>query len=109
MTISALLVARAFNLLRDKRNIVLNERSALCEAIAINFSLHATRGDVEAMQSLLRMIAHRNADIESLAIRRVSGDLLLQVGDHATRWVPLLDDESTETHMQVPIAAGAKP
>jgi len=109
MTISALLVARAFNVIPDKRNIILDQRARLCEAIAINFSLHATRGDVEAMQSSLRMIAHRNTAIESLAIRRVTGELLVEVGDHATHWIPLMDDESTETHMQVPIAAGAKP
>lgn len=109
MTISALLVASAFHLIPNERNIVTDERAALCEAIAINFSLHATRGDVEAMQSSLRMIAHRNADIESLAIRRVSGDLLVQVGEHSSRWIPLKEGESTETHMAVPIAAGSKP
>lgn len=109
MTVSVILVAQALHLIPSKRNVVTEERAKFCEAMAITYSLLATRGDVDAMKASLGMIAARNEDIRSVAVRRVTGDVIAQVGDHAAHWVSREGQESIESHMEVPVAVGAEP
>lgn len=109
LTISSLLVARAFGIIVDPRNIVMAERAKLCESIAINFSLLVMKDDAKTLEAGLKAVASRNADIRSIGVRTVAGQLKLEVGDHHALWLPPEDGKSTETHMFVPIAAGNQP
>ena len=109
LTISGLLLAAALGLIPDARNGLMKGRADLCESIAINHSLLATRGDVTAMRAGLAAIEQRNEDIESIAVRRISGDIEFEVGEHSTHWQPALDGKSSETQMLVPINIGTQP
>ncbi len=109
LTISSLLVARAFGIISDPRNIVMAERAKLCESIAINFSLLVMKDDAKTLEAGLKAIASRNSDIRSIGVRQSAGQLKLEVGGHRALWSPPADGKSTETHMFVPIAAGNQP
>ena len=109
LTISGLLLAATLGLIPDTRNELMKGRAGLCESIAINHSLLATRGDVEAMKVGLTAIEQRNEDIESIAVRLASGEIEFEVGEHSTLWKPSLDGKSSETQMLVPINIGTEP
>lgn len=109
LTISSLLVARAFGIIADPRNIVMAERAKLCESIAINFSLLVMKDDAKTLEAGLKAIASRNADICSIGVRTSSGQLKLEVGNHRGLWSPPDDGKSTDSHMFVPIATGNQP
>lgn len=109
LTISSLLVARAFGIITDPRNVVMAERAKLCESIAINFSLLVMKDDAKTLEAGLKAIAVRNSDIRSIGVRTAGGQLKFEVGNHRGLWNPPADGKSTDTHMFVPIAAGNQP
>ncbi|MGZ0169389.1 MAG: diguanylate cyclase [Planctomycetales bacterium] len=102
---SELMVARTLGLIENHENIVMNGRSDLCEAVAIHFSLLAMREDVSTMQKCLHAISVRNDSIESIAVRRATRELLVEVGNHAQNWTPPENGRSTSTSMIVPISS----
>lgn len=102
---SELLVARTLGLIEDHENLVMDGRSDLCEAIAIHFSLLAMREDVGTMQKCLHAVAMRNDSIKSIAVRKATQELLVDVGDHARHWTPPENGRSTSTSMIVPISS----
>ena len=108
LTVTVLLTGSMVGLIPESRDEVMKGRSNLCEAVAINFSLLAQRGDLTAMEASLHVIANRNEDILSIGVRRDSGDVLIQVGDHEKNWKPESGKLSTETQMFVPVSANSK-
>ena len=108
LTLSVLLLSMLIGILPDREKAVLEGRRALCEAIAVNSSIMVSQQDLDRLQAVLTMIAQRNPDILSAAIRREDGKLLVEVGEHAAQWKPLDDKHSIETQVQVPIHAGGK-
>lgn len=102
---SELMVARTLGLIENHEAIVMNGRSDLCEAVAIHFSLLAMREDVGTMQKCLHAISVRNKSIESIAVRRATKELLVEVGNHAQHWTPPDNGRSTSTSMIVPISS----
>ena len=109
LTISGLLVARAFGLLADPRNAVMDHRAKMCESIAINFSLLAIKDDATTLEAGLKATKARNSDIVSLGVRRETGDLVFQAGSHGAQWVPSTDGKSSDTQMFVPVGIGNRP
>lgn len=108
LTISCLLFAASIGLVPDAHNAQMKGRAVLCESIAITNSVLATRGDMAAMKASLKAIQERNADIESLAVRRASGTLECEIGEHTAHWKAAADGLSSETQMQVPIWQGSQ-
>ncbi|MFM9964549.1 MAG: diguanylate cyclase [Planctomycetaceae bacterium] len=106
LTVSCLLLAATCGLIPDTRSAVMNGRAELCESIAINHSVLATRGDVIAMKASLKAIQERNVGIESLAVRRASGELEFEFGEHSAHWQPSEDGRSSDTQILVPISQG---
>ena len=102
---SELLVARTLGLIENHENIVMKGRSDLCEAVAIHFSLLAMREDVSTMQKCLHAVALRNESIKSIAVRRASSDVMVEVGNHNQHWTPPEDGRSTASSMIVPISS----
>lgn len=102
---SELMVARTLGLIENQQKIVMDGRSDLCEAIAIHFSLLAMKEDVSTMQKCLHAVKVRNQNIDSIAVRRASHELLVEVGDHSRKWTPPEDRRSTLTSMIVPISS----
>lgn len=106
---SSLMMAGSFGLIPDTRKAEMASRARLCETVAIDSMLFATRNDSESMSFSLSTVAKRNSDVESMGVRLASGELLVEVGEHAANWVVSDDGKSTETHMGVPISVGNAP
>ena len=105
----ALLLSYSFGLFPNLRKQTIQSRASFCESLAIHFSLLAAKGETELLETSLRAITARNTDIQSVAVRRSTGDLLLQIGDHAAIWQPKEDGLSTDSQMYVPIHTGNEP
>ncbi len=109
LAVSVLLAAGTVGLLPDTRAATMNGRRSLCESIALNCSLLASRGEVPNIEASLHALTKRNPDILSAAVRSGGGELLAEVGDHVTHWRGTQGEVSTETCMYVPITAGDQP
>ena len=109
LMVSCLMLAATAGLIPDARNAVMKGRAALCESIAINHSVLATRGDVAAMKASLKAIHQRDVGIQSLAVRRASGVVEFEIGEHSAHWQPSTDGHSTDSQMVVPISQGQQP
>lgn len=109
LTASCLLFSQTIGLFPDSRGLITQGRAKLCESLAIQSSLLASQGDLDVMETSLRAIASRNSEIESLAVRRASGDLLLEIGNHSKFWTPAAVGNSNDSQMFVPIATKNEP
>lgn len=106
LSISGLLLAKAAGLVPDYHAAILRGRVAFSEALAVNCSAYASRGDWEQLDAMLRAVVHRNADLISLGVRRTDGKLVTQIGPHTEKWQALPDSTSTDSQILVPIHAG---
>ncbi|MDH5501516.1 MAG: ATP-binding protein, partial [Gammaproteobacteria bacterium] len=106
LLLSVILVAMSFGLIPDRASIQREARAALLETIAVSSSSLISKGDVVALESMLEMLAERNQDIQSLALRRSTGENLLTIGEHDKYWRTLLDDYSTDTQLTIPLWSG---
>jgi len=100
---SLLLVAFVLGLVPDRPAAVRAGRTALAEAIAIHGSAMITRSDLRGLDATLRVIAQRNPELLSMAIRRDDGVALVRVGDHDRHWQSGNGEYSTDSQITVPI------
>ena len=70
LLITVLLLAMVLGLVPDRYGAVMDGRSALCEALAIQSSALVTGGDEETLEITIEAIVQRNADLLSAAVRR---------------------------------------
>ena len=103
--ISVVLIGLNIGIMPDYRNVAMNGRAQLCEAIAANSSVVVRQRDLRRLQSVLDLVVERNDDILSAAVRREDGSLVVTAGDHELNWKPLEDSPSTDTQVTVPIRA----
>jgi PAS domain S-box-containing protein len=109
LLVSALMLAIALGLVPNTRNSVVQGRAALCEAIAVNASILATRNDPTGLQAALQGVVNRNPDIISAALRTSDGSLIASVGEHQTNWHNAKGAEAADSLVFVPIRADDKP
>ncbi len=109
ITASILFFSHPIGLFPDSRNLITQGRAQLCESLAIQFSLLATKGDLTTMEACLRAVANRNPEIESMAIRYTSGELLLEIGNHKELWIEPETGLSHDGQMFVSIASHDEP
>lgn len=103
LTISLIMMAKVVGLVPDQRAGAIEARQKLCEALAIQLSLASGRKELRIVHETLDAVVDRNSELLSAALRDRLGNIIAAAGDHATHWVPESDDQSTETHVQVPI------
>lgn len=82
-------------------------RKALCENLAVQYSLLAASGQTATIETAMRALVERNSDILSAALQAPDGRPLASAGDHARHWVQPSGQQSTPTHIQVPIYRGS--
>jgi diguanylate cyclase (GGDEF)-like protein/putative nucleotidyltransferase with HDIG domain len=111
VSLSTMVVLGAITLgfVPDRQAAEARGRAALCETIAINCSLFASRGDTTRMEAALRAIVERNSDVLSAGLRRDDGRLLVEVGDHESQWPILREGRCTDSAIVVPITANSQP
>jgi len=100
------MAAESFDLFPDRARLERLERSALCEAIAIESSMWAAKGDYHSMDRALQAIAVRNPAIESATLRRKNGEILSEWGAGSNAAGADAESKDLPGAMTVPIFAG---
>jgi PAS domain S-box-containing protein len=108
LLVSVLLLAVALGLMPSPNEAIVDGRAQLCESIAINSSVIATRGDTEGLKAALQAIASRDKDIVSIGVRGSDGKLMVSQGDHARGWNNRRES-AQGTCIEVPIFSNEKP
>lgn len=103
LMVSTLLGAMALNIVPDRREAVMKGRAQLCEATAVNSSVLVNRGDIRRLQAILTVLVSRHKDIQSAGIRRVDGELVVDIADHAGTWQEHVTEQSTDSQIYVPL------
>ncbi len=103
VTITLLLLAQLVGLVPDRMSAILEGRRALCEAMAFDWSIDAQNGNLGAIAASAIAITKRNQDVLSIGLRSADGTLLVDTGDHETRWGAPEGNGATTTHAVVPI------
>ncbi len=105
LSLCGVLIARLTGLYPDTQQIRLQGRISLCESLAMNCSMLASKGDLRGIEKNLTVFVMRNKDVLSAALRRNDGEVLIQIGNHAAHWTGTDDRRSTDAQIYVPIAA----
>ncbi len=103
LTISLLVAADLLGLLPSRYNTLVEQRQAVAESLAIQFSTLAARQEYAALENTLQGIVTRSPQILSAALKTRTGDVVATFGDHAQLWGDPEGERSTLTHVQVPI------
>ncbi len=104
LTIGAMFSAEALvGLFPDQTKHLSESRQALCENLAVQYSVLASSGQLPAIEAAMQALVERNADILSAALLLTDGQQLAVAGDHAQHWVQPEGYRSTLNHIQVPI------
>jgi diguanylate cyclase (GGDEF)-like protein/PAS domain S-box-containing protein len=78
-------------------------RQKYSEALAVQYSLLAEKGDSRGVQEAFDLLVERNDDILSAAVILANGETLAFAGRHQGVWEQPPGDSSTPDHIQVPI------
>jgi diguanylate cyclase (GGDEF)-like protein/PAS domain S-box-containing protein len=100
---SLLLTAELIGFFPDPYKQVLEMRKRVCESLAIFCSLSLQKGDLEGIRTTMQVLSHRNPDILSTGLRDLEGTLLMETGEHKSRWKDKGNELSTGTNILVPI------
>lgn len=83
MVISALSFAMLTGLIPDKRTFEAENRAKLCQTLATNIGLLLGKYEVQDIGLQMEVFAHANEDLLSMALRRSSGEIVVEVGEHS--------------------------
>lgn len=103
LTINLLFLANIIGFFPNEVESTLELRKGLSESLALQFSVAAEKGELQTIQSTLRLVVERNDAIHSAAIRGKEGKLFALAGEHLAYWNAPPDGKSTPTHVHVPI------
>lgn len=77
--------------------------------LALQIGVLLEHGDNAALMKTLASVQERNDDIQSIGVRRTSGEIIAQSAMHWRFWSPPPPGRSTLNHVQVPILANNEP
>ncbi len=103
LTIGILFSAEMLGLIPDGNKMVMAQRQAISESFAILSSRSASINDFDTIREVFHMLVERNHDILSIALRTADGGIPVVAGDHAIHWEKAPYENSTLTHVRVPI------
>jgi len=84
-------------------------RNALASSIGVQAATLLEQDDRNALESAFAKALQRERDIVSMALRRGSGELVVQAGGHAQHWDPPPPGKSTLNHVRVPLYSDGMP
>ncbi|MGD8838933.1 MAG: diguanylate cyclase [Gammaproteobacteria bacterium] len=108
LTLCLLLGADMLGITLDEDRQALDIRKRLSESLAIQFSVMEPSRDIHKIEGLLKLISERNPEILSTGIRRIDGEIIFQSPGHAQLWADYVADESTSSHVLVPLLQGER-
>jgi PAS domain S-box-containing protein len=108
LLVSTLLGASFFGFIPDKAALQREGRASMAEMSAISLMPAVASGNVEDIQATLKFIASRNTELESMAIRTATGEILAEINNHSLHWKTLEDEHSSDTQVLVPLTTEGK-
>ncbi|MGD9332047.1 MAG: ATP-binding protein [Desulfobacterales bacterium] len=106
LTVSLVMLAFYIGIIPDRTAIVREGRAALSEAIAVHSTALVVATDFQRLEADFKLLAKRNTDLLSLALRRYDGLALIATGDHDDHWQSMDGEYSKDTQVRVPIWSG---
>jgi signal transduction histidine kinase/CheY-like chemotaxis protein/HPt (histidine-containing phosphotransfer) domain-containing protein len=103
---SLVMLAFFLNLVPDRNSAVRQGRSALAEAIAVYSTALVKTARSQRLRDDFNLLAERNKNLLTLALRHKNGDLLVATGDHVDLWEEMTGEYSKDSQVRVPIWAG---
>ncbi len=104
LTLSILLMGDlALDLIPNQAVKIFEYRQKYSEALAVQYSLLAEKGDSRRVQEAFDLLVERNDDILSAALVLANGERLALAGRHQEVWEQPPGDSSTPDHIQIPI------
>lgn len=104
--VSLAMIASFFGLVPDERELKINARARVSEALSIQLAGLAMRGGEEAISSAITAIVARDPQILSIGMRKNDGALVALSQDHARLWSKRTSENSSPTHVSVPLHRG---
>lgn len=101
LSLSVLFMADLLGLRTDTGEVSRESRKVVVEALAVQLSTLAGKGDLDDIQTTVSRFVLRNGDIHAAALVRDTGVVLAELGD-TTRF-DTSDSGSTATQLRVPI------
>ena len=108
LTVSLLLLGQLIGLAPDKTKAILESRIAISQSLATQFSVAVENGEIDGIKKALETLVADDNEIDSAAIRRSTGRLLLVAGNHLANWSPPEGGGSTINQVQVPVYSNGK-
>jgi diguanylate cyclase (GGDEF)-like protein/PAS domain S-box-containing protein len=108
LTLTILFCAQSIGLVPDQASAEHEGRKNLCEAVAVQCCIAAQRNDLDAMRTITRALVSRNPNVQSAAVRRASGQLLVEAGEHGAQWQNVTADADKSTQIVIPVVRGTQ-
>lgn len=110
ITLTLLTLAQTAGLIPDRRHLELESRQSLCEMLAVQLSIAVSQRREDTLKLLIHEVTTRSGNVKSAGLRAIDGSLIASTQSHVDNWtdvgLKLKKDESTSTHVQVPILKG---
>ena len=91
---------------RDDVEFARQVRKRTSENLAVQITSLIQKDELDTLQRTIDEVVRRTNEVDSLGVRRNDGDLVVQSAEHERRWKPQVGDQSTLTHVKVPVFAG---
>jgi diguanylate cyclase (GGDEF)-like protein/PAS domain S-box-containing protein len=109
LTVSILLLSQFLGVAPGEKDSELQARKIISESLAVQISAAIMAHQMTSVGDILRSATERNESVQSAALRRKSGDLVSEAGDHNQHWDLEAGEHSTAEQIRVPIYNGGEP
>lgn len=106
LMISLTMLAFFLKIVPNKYAADVERRTAISETIAVYSTALVKTARVQRLKDDFELLATRNDDLLSLALRHTNGNLLVATGEHAELWQKMSGEFSTGSQVKVPIFSG---
>ena len=103
---SLVMLAFFLNIIPDRKSAIRQGRAILAETIAVYSTALVKTAESKRLRDDFNLLADRNKDLLSLALRHESGNVLVSTGDHTDQWKEMTGEYSKDSQVRVPIWAG---
>lgn len=98
LMLSLLFLAYGLGLIPDAEALSLDSRAGLAKTLGIEAASAVQNNDPRPFESIVQQVLESGSDMLSAGLRNSAGELIADVGSHATNWVDP-GDKSTSTHV----------
>ncbi|MCU0951878.1 MAG: diguanylate cyclase, partial [Burkholderiaceae bacterium] len=107
LTGSLVLLAEVFlGLMPDREQQLAQTRKLVAESLAVQVAAMLSEADAPTLERMLRDVAERTPQLQTVAVRRVDRSIAVQAGAHQARWRDEAADDLASGQLRVPLYAG---